>query len=183
MADANSAYTLADIEHLKQLDDFYLMMIEQPLAHDEIIDHAAAAGATRDADLPRRMHPHGASRRAGDPHGRLQDHQHQAGARRRIRGSEEGARRGAGAQAFRCGAAACWNPASDARTTSRSRRCRISCCPATSRPAKRYWKRDIIEPPVEVTTRGTIVVRDEPGFGYELDMAYLDEVCVRRGDA
>src|SRR5256885_2193393 len=40
MADANSAYTLADIEHLKKLDDFYLMMIEQPLAHDEIIDHA-----------------------------------------------------------------------------------------------------------------------------------------------
>src|SRR3954463_7273877 len=40
MADANSAYTLADIDRLKQLDDFYLMMIEQPLAHDEIIDHA-----------------------------------------------------------------------------------------------------------------------------------------------
>src|SRR3979490_2272714 len=40
MADANSAYTLADIAHLKQLDDFYLMMIEQPLAHDEIVDHA-----------------------------------------------------------------------------------------------------------------------------------------------
>src|SRR5262249_33803395 len=28
MADANSAYTLADTAHLKQLDDFYLMMIE-----------------------------------------------------------------------------------------------------------------------------------------------------------
>src|SRR5437899_10281087 len=40
MADANSAYTLADIDRLKQLDEFYLMMIEQPLAHDEIIDHA-----------------------------------------------------------------------------------------------------------------------------------------------
>ncbi len=40
MADANSAYTLADIDHLQKLDDFYLMMIEQPLAHDEIIDHA-----------------------------------------------------------------------------------------------------------------------------------------------
>src|SRR5437899_5265905 len=40
MADANSAYTLADIDHLKQLDEFYLMMIEQPLAHDDIIDHA-----------------------------------------------------------------------------------------------------------------------------------------------
>ena len=41
MADANSAYTLADAARLKELDRFYLMMIEQPLAHDEIIDHAA----------------------------------------------------------------------------------------------------------------------------------------------
>jgi len=39
MADANSAYTLADADRLKKLDEFNLMMIEQPLAHDEIIDH------------------------------------------------------------------------------------------------------------------------------------------------
>lgn len=40
MADANSAYTLADVETLKQLDELNLMMIEQPLASDDIIDHA-----------------------------------------------------------------------------------------------------------------------------------------------
>ncbi|WP_318617418.1 o-succinylbenzoate synthase [Sporosarcina sp. YIM B06819] len=40
MADANSAYTLEDVELLKQLDAFDLMMIEQPLAYDDIIDHA-----------------------------------------------------------------------------------------------------------------------------------------------
>jgi len=40
MADANSAYTLEDIGLLKQLDTFDLMMIEQPLASDDIIDHA-----------------------------------------------------------------------------------------------------------------------------------------------
>src|SRR5699024_8663155 len=40
MADANSAYTLDDIEHLQQLDDLDLMMIEQPLASDDIVDHA-----------------------------------------------------------------------------------------------------------------------------------------------
>src|SRR5699024_11244919 len=39
MADANSAYRLEDIDLLKQLDDFDLMMIEQPLASDDIIDH------------------------------------------------------------------------------------------------------------------------------------------------
>ncbi|PID24113.1 o-succinylbenzoate synthase [Sporosarcina sp. P7] len=40
MADANSAYTLEDVELLKQLDEFNLTMIEQPLASDDIIDHA-----------------------------------------------------------------------------------------------------------------------------------------------
>ena len=38
--DANSAYTLADVDHLKRLDDFDLLMIEQPLQNDDIVDHA-----------------------------------------------------------------------------------------------------------------------------------------------
>ncbi|WNS73727.1 o-succinylbenzoate synthase [Bacillus sp. DTU_2020_1000418_1_SI_GHA_SEK_038] len=40
MADANSAYRLEDIDRLRALDEFDLMMIEQPLASDDIIDHA-----------------------------------------------------------------------------------------------------------------------------------------------
>lgn len=40
MADANSAYTLKDIDRLKALDEFNLLMIEQPLAHDDLIEHA-----------------------------------------------------------------------------------------------------------------------------------------------
>lgn len=40
MADANSSYTLDDIELLKQLDNYHLLMIEQPLASDDIVDHA-----------------------------------------------------------------------------------------------------------------------------------------------
>ncbi len=40
MLDANSAYTLADADHLKQLDEFDLMMIEQPLAYDDIYEHS-----------------------------------------------------------------------------------------------------------------------------------------------
>jgi O-succinylbenzoate synthase len=41
MVDANSAYTLSDVDLLRALDAFDLLMIEQPLAHDDIIDHAA----------------------------------------------------------------------------------------------------------------------------------------------
>ncbi len=40
MADANSAFTLDDVDMLKQLDALDLLMIEQPLAYDDIADHA-----------------------------------------------------------------------------------------------------------------------------------------------
>jgi o-succinylbenzoate synthase len=41
MVDANSAYTLADAPMLRALDAFGLLMVEQPLAHDDLLDHAA----------------------------------------------------------------------------------------------------------------------------------------------
>jgi O-succinylbenzoate synthase len=40
MLDANSAYTLEDANHLAQLDRFNLLMLEQPLAHDDIYEHS-----------------------------------------------------------------------------------------------------------------------------------------------
>jgi O-succinylbenzoate synthase len=41
MLDANSAYTLADRPLFRALDELELLMIEQPLAYDDIVDHAA----------------------------------------------------------------------------------------------------------------------------------------------
>lgn len=38
--DANSAYTLADSNLLRELDDFNLLLIEQPLDHDDIYEHS-----------------------------------------------------------------------------------------------------------------------------------------------
>lgn len=40
MVDANSAYTLKDVEILKSLDEFNLLMIEQPLGIDDIVEHS-----------------------------------------------------------------------------------------------------------------------------------------------
>lgn len=40
MLDANSAYTLADVDHLKQMDEFNLLMLEQPLGHADIYEHS-----------------------------------------------------------------------------------------------------------------------------------------------
>jgi O-succinylbenzoate synthase len=46
--------------------------------------------------------------------------------------------------------------------------------------SNRYWARDIIEPEVKITPSGTIELRDEPGFGYAIDMEYLASVTVRQ---
>ena len=45
--------------------------------------------------------------------------------------------------------------------------------------SRRYWKRDIVVPPVETTPQGTITVRDEPGFGYEIDQEFIRQITVR----
>ncbi|MER8047698.1 o-succinylbenzoate synthase [Streptomyces sp. NPDC094032] len=38
--DANAAYTLADARHLERLDEFGLLLVEQPLADDDLVQHA-----------------------------------------------------------------------------------------------------------------------------------------------
>jgi O-succinylbenzoate synthase len=40
MLDANSAYRLEDVDVFKRIDAHRPMMIEQPLAHDDLVDHA-----------------------------------------------------------------------------------------------------------------------------------------------
>jgi O-succinylbenzoate synthase len=47
MVDANSAYTLDDLEHLRAFDSFGLTMIEQPLAWDDYVDHATLQRALK----------------------------------------------------------------------------------------------------------------------------------------
>lgn len=47
MADANASYSLADLEHVMKLDAFHLQMIEQPLACDDLVDHAVLQSRIR----------------------------------------------------------------------------------------------------------------------------------------
>jgi O-succinylbenzoate synthase len=49
--------------------------------------------------------------------------------------------------------------------------------------SKRYWARDIIVPPVETTSQGTIRVSDQPGFGYALDHDYIRSITIREESA
>jgi O-succinylbenzoate synthase len=44
----------------------------------------------------------------------------------------------------------------------------------------RYWTEDIIEPPVTITPRGTIIAPDAPGIGYHVNRQRVDALAVRR---
>jgi len=179
MADANSAYTLADIDHLKKLDEFYLMMIEQPLAHDEIIDHA-----TLQARLDTPVCLDECLRSA-----------HQAEQAIRMRAGKiiniKLGRVGGFAEAKRVHDVAMahnvpvWCGGMLEAGIGRAHNIALATLPNFVLPgdvsaSRRYWSRDIISPWVETTPRGTIEVRDEPGFGYPIDMEFLDSVTVRK---
>ncbi len=65
MADANSAYTLGELDTFRALDDLNLMMYEQPLAWDDIIDHAKLQAAVRTpVCLDESVHSAGDARKA-----------------------------------------------------------------------------------------------------------------------
>ncbi len=51
--DANSAYTLDDIDHLKRFDEFGLLMMEQPLWWDDIYAHSKLQRVLQTSSLPR----------------------------------------------------------------------------------------------------------------------------------
>jgi len=178
MADANSAYTLADAGHLRKLDDFYLMMIEQPLSHDDIIDHAELQ---RQLQTPICL----------DECIRTAHHAEQAIKLRacgiiniklgRVAGFYEAKRVHDVAQAA---GIPVWCGGMLEAGVGRAHNVALATLPNFVLPgdvsaSQRYWKRDIIQPPVETTPRGTIAIRDEPGFGYALDHDYIRGITVR----
>ena len=178
MADANSAYTLADIGHLRRLDDFYLMMVEQPLSHDDIIDHAE-------------LQTHLQTPVCLDECIRTAHHAEQAIRLRacgiiniklgRVAGFREAKRVHDVAQAA---GIPVWCGGMLEAGIGRAHNIALATLPNFVLPgdvsaSKRYWKQDIIQPAVETTPRGTIEIRDDPGFGYELDLDYIRGITVR----
>src|SRR5271169_6079980 len=178
MADANSAYTLADAPRLKCLDEFKLMMIEQPLAHDEIIDHAKLQAQLKTPicldECIRSAHQ--ASQAIAMQAGRIINIK-----LGRVGGFGEAKRVHDVAQAA---GIPVWCGGMLEAGIGRAHNIALATLPNFVLPgdvsaSKRYWARDIIQPPVEVTPRGTITVRDTPGFGYDLDREFIDSITVR----
>jgi O-succinylbenzoate synthase len=178
MADANSAYTLADADRLKALDEFHLMMIEQPLAHDEILDHATLQAQIQTPicldECIRTVH-----------HAEQAIRLHACGILNiklgRVGGFREAKRIHDLAQAH---GIPVWCGGMLESGIGRAHNIALSTLPNFVLPgdvsaSKRYWKRDVISPEVEVSPQGTIHAPQGTGFGYEIDTDFLRTITVR----
>ncbi len=181
MVDANSAFSLADIPLLRELDRFHLMMIEQPLAHDDIVDHAVlqkelATPICLDESIhsledARKAVEMGSCRVINVKLGRVGGHSEA------IRINDYCARHGIPV----------WCGGMLESGIGRAHNIAMSTLSAFTLPgdvsaSKRYFAEDTIRPPVEVSPRGTICVPDKPGIGYDVDWERVQRATVRVQD-
>jgi O-succinylbenzoate synthase len=160
------------------LDDYFLMMIEQPLDHDDIVDHAELQ---RRLDTPvcldesiRSAHHAEQAIRLGSC-GILNIKLGRVGGFREARRVHDAAQ-AAGIPVW-CGGML-------ESGVGRAHNVALATLPNFVLPgdvsaSRRYWKRDIVDPPIEITPQGTIRVSGEPGFGYALDLDYIRHITVR----
>ena len=179
MADANSAYTLADLALFKELDQYKLMMIEQPLAHDDIFDHAELQKQiTTPICLDESIHSSADAL-----------HAIQLGATRII--NLKLGRVGGHAQAKKVEGVcrenniAVWCGGMLESGIGRAHNIAMATLEGFTLPgdvsaSARYWEEDIIDPPVTVSARGTIVAPEKPGFGFDIDRARIDSLTIRK---
>jgi o-succinylbenzoate synthase len=176
MADANSAYTLKDVETLKKLDELDLMMIEQPLAHDDIIDHAALqAKLTTPICLDESIHSYEDARKAVEL-GSCKIINIKIG---RVGGLTESKK----IHDF-CAdqGVPVWCGGMLEAGVGRAHNVAITTLPQFILPGDtagsfRYWEKDIIEPEV-IVTNGVINVPNLPGIGYEINREVLESLRI-----
>jgi len=177
-ADANSAYTLGDMSLFKALDEFNLMMIEQPLAHDDIFDHAELQKKIKTpVCLDESVHSAEDARHAID-----------IGACRII--NVKLGRVGGHAEAKRVETVCrehsipVWCGGMLESGIGRAHNIAMATLSGFTLPgdvsaSSRYWEEDIIEPPVTVSERGTITPPNKPGIGFEVNRSRVDSLTMR----
>ena len=176
--DANSAYRLEDADHLRELDKFKLLMIEQPLEWDDIHSHSRLQAQLQTAICLDEC---------------INNERHAVGA------IESGACRIINIKLGRVGGHSSARKVHDACRTrkipvwcggmlesgvGRAHNIAMSTLPGFVLPgdvsaSSRYWTEDIIEPDVEVTPRGTISVPQTAGLGYTVKKELIDRLTVR----
>jgi O-succinylbenzoate synthase len=179
MGDANSAYTLTDIDLLKSLDEFNLMMLEQPLAHDDIVDHAKLQREIKTPiclDEPIKS-PEDARKAIELKSGKIINVKNG-----RVGGHSESKRIAA---ICRENSVPVWCGGMLESGIGRAHNIAMSTLQGFTLPgdvsaSKRYWVEDIIEPPVEVTPQGTIIAPEKAGIGFDVKRDRIEKLAVRR---
>jgi o-succinylbenzoate synthase len=179
MADANSAYSLTDLQHLKDFDRFDLMMIEQPLGWDDLLDHAKLQRELKTAIcLDESIHSADDARKALEI---------EAGRILNIKLGRVGGYTSARKVHDVCLSAhvPVWCGGMLESGIGRAHNIAMSALPGFTLPgdvsaSRRYWKEDIIHPEVTVTPEGTICVPQTPGLGYTPDVGRIERLAVRK---
>jgi o-succinylbenzoate synthase len=179
MGDANSAYSLNDIDLFRRMDEFNLMMFEQPLAFDDMLDHVKLQSEVRtpicldesirspeDASKAIQL---GACQIINVKLGRVGGHA-------QARAVEETCRNAN---------IPVWCGGMLESGVGRAHNIAMSTLAGFTLPgdvsaSKRYWHEDIIEPAVEVTENGTIVAPEKAGIGFEVKRDRIDKLTVRK---
>ena len=180
MADANSAYTLADADHLQKLDAFDLIMLEQPLSRDDLIRHAELQRRMRtpicldesitDVDRAEDMIALGSGRIINIKPGRVggftvSKRIHDVCARNDIPVWCGGMLESGVGRAYNVALASLPN----------------FSLPGDLSPSARYWEQDIVRPEWTMDGEGMVTVpRTKPGLGVEPDLDRIDDLTVRR---
>lgn len=179
MVDANSAYTLDDTEHIQNLDDFDLMMIEQPLAFDDIYEHSVLQLVLNTPIcLDESIHTPQLAASALE-----------LGSCRII--NIKPGRVGGMAQAKRIHDLCreryvpVWCGGLLEVGIGRAFNVAIASLPGFTLPgdisaSDRYFERDVIDPPFMLNDDGTLDVPRGPGIGVEIDQSFLDSLTVRQ---
>jgi O-succinylbenzoate synthase len=180
--DANCSYTLDDPSHraaLAALDDLGLAMIEQPLAHDDLVHHAELQRRLRtplcldesisDAASTETMLALGSARIVNLKPGRV------AGLGPAL--AIHGLCRSAGVPVWcggmlECGIGRAYNVALASLPN--------FTLPGDLSPSARYWARDVVTPAWTMDEHGRVQVPlDRPGLGVDADTALIDDLTVR----
>ncbi len=177
--DANSAYRLRDEDHLASFDSFDLLMIEQPLWHDDFYYHSM---------LQKRMNTpiclDESIRNRRDALAAIEMESC------RIINIKLG-RVGGFSEAIAVHNAAhergipVWCGGVLESGVGRSHNIALSTLenftlPGDVSASARYWAEDIIEPAVTVSSAGEIAVPDTPGRGYEVRTELVERLTVRK---
>ena len=180
MADANSAYTLDDADHLAALDAFDLMMIEQPLAQDDLVRHAALQRRLRTpicldeaitgVERAEDMIALGSGRVVNIKPGRV-------GGFAASRGIHDVCQRHG---------IPVWCGGMLESGVGRAHNVALASLPNFTlpgdlSPSARYWERDVVRPEWTMDAEGMVrVPLDRPGIGVAVDVDRIDDLTVRR---